>query len=45
MALAVAGILAGMAGSTFVMASGRTIFTGTVFGYGFIAIAILLFGQ
>lgn len=40
------GILAGMAGGVMVTTViGSGIFTGGVYGYGFLALAIMIFGQ
>lgn len=43
--VAISGILAGIGGFAFVMASSDSIFTGQVAGYGFLALAVMIFGN
>ncbi len=43
--VAISGFLAGIGGFAFVMASSDSIFTGQVAGYGFLALAVMIFGN
>lgn len=43
--VAISGFLAGIGGFAFVMASSDSTFTGQVAGYGFLALAVMIFGN